>query len=91
MARDEIKGWYVLLIGDKKNLTDNAQKTKEKLISILKLLNKIEYNEMILTQECTVYFHIVEKSKTKSNKYRYARQVWINFQEILIQTQGLPR
>ena len=43
----------------------------------MKLLNKTAYNEMILAEEDTVYFHIFEEARTKSNKYRDAKQSWM--------------
>ena len=43
-----IKGHETLLTGDKKILSDNADKTKPKGVSKSKLLNKTAYNELIL-------------------------------------------
>ena len=42
-----------------------------------KFLNKTVYNDLMLAQEDTVYFHIIEEVNTKSNKYGNARQSWI--------------
>ena len=50
MERSGIKGYNVLLTGDNKNPADDADKTKEKLVSYLKFLNKTAYNEFILAQ-----------------------------------------
>ena len=83
MAGSEIKGYHVLLTGDNKILTDEADKTKEKMYA-LKLLNFTAYNVIILTQEDMVWFHIIEEAKTKYNKYWDARLAWKKHQEILI-------
>ena len=50
MERSGIKVYNVLLTGDNKNPADDADKTKEKLVSYLKFLNKTAYNEFILAQ-----------------------------------------
>ena len=52
-------------MGDKKILADDADEKQEKEIYALKLLIFIAYNELILTQEDTVLFHIVEEVKRK--------------------------
>ena len=49
MARSVIRGYDVLLIGDKKILADDAGETKVKGFYYLRLINKIAYNEMILS------------------------------------------
>ena len=45
-----IKGYHVLLTGDKKILADGADKTKEKEIAALKLPSFTTYNELIISQ-----------------------------------------
>ena len=50
MARSVIKVYGVLLIGDEKILSDEADKTKEKVFSDLKLIIKTAYNELIIAQ-----------------------------------------
>ena len=67
----------VLLTSDKKILADDADKMFLEGVSELKLLNKTSYNELILAQEDTVCFHIVEEMKTKANKYGYVSQAWM--------------
>ena len=49
-----IKGDHVLLTGAKKIPADDADETKEKYISALKLLNFTAYNDLIPAQEYTV-------------------------------------
>ena len=49
-----IKGYHVLLTGAKKIPADDADKTKEKYISSLKLLNFTADNELMIAQEDTV-------------------------------------
>ena len=61
MARSGIKGYHILLTGTKKILADDADETQEKEISALKLVNFKAYNELILSQEDTVCFQIVEE------------------------------
>ena len=80
MTRSGIKGYHVLLPGAREIPANNADKTKVKEISSLKLLNFTTYNNLILTQEETVFFHIVEEVKTKSNKYIDERLVRKTFQ-----------
>ena len=91
MTRSGIKVYRVLLPGAKKIPADNTDETKLKETSSLKLLSFTAYNQMVRTQEDTVYFHIVEEVKTKSNKYGDGTLVWKNFQEHLSQPQGLLR
>ena len=74
--RAEIKGYHVLLTGAKKIMVDDAKKTKEKEIATLKLLRLTSYNELILAQEDSVFFQIIEESKKKANKYGDARLAW---------------
>ena len=49
-----INGYHVLLPGAKKIMADDADKTEEKYISALKLLNLTAENELVLAQEVTV-------------------------------------
>ena len=91
MTGSGIKVYRVLLIGAKKIPANNTDETKVKETSSLKLLSFAAYNQMVSTQEDTVYFHIVEEVKKKSNKYGDATLVWKNFQEHLSQPQGLLR
>ena len=77
MSRTGIKGYHILITGDKNILVGDALK-KIKSFSELKLLNKTAYNNLILTQEDTFYFRIDEELETKANKYRNTRQAWIN-------------
>ena len=60
MARSEIKGYHILLTGAKKFPADNADKREEKSVSALKLLKFTSYNELVLSQEDTISFQIVE-------------------------------
>ena len=80
MAISGSKGYDVQITGAKKILADDANKTKKKDIAALQLLNFTAYNDLILAQEDTVCFHIVEEAKTKANKYRDTRLAWTNFQ-----------
>ena len=62
VARYGIKGQDILLRCDKNIPADDADKTKDKLVTTtLNLLNKIFYNDLILVQEDIVCFHIVEE------------------------------
>ena len=45
----------------------------------MNLLNKTAYNEVILTQEDTVCFQIIEEAKTKADNYGDARQWQMKF------------
>ena len=76
MARTEIKGYHVLLTGDNNIPAGGADKTQEKETSALKLLNFTAYNELILAQEYTLCFHIVEEANTKANIYEDTRLAW---------------
>ena len=88
MTRSGIKGYHVLLPGAREIPVNNADKTKVKEISSLKLLNFTTYNNLILTQEETVFFHIVEESKTKANNYGYTRLAWTKLSRKLEPTTG---
>ena len=79
-AGSGIKVYHVILTGAKKIPANDAEKTKEKENSALKLLKFTAYNEIILAQEDTVYFQIFEGAKKRANKYGYARLAWKNFQ-----------
>ena len=68
MARSGIKIYHVLLTGDKKIPADGAYKTEGKEVSTLEILSFTAYDELILSQKDTVWFHIVEEAKTKVNK-----------------------
>ena len=50
MERSVIKGYDILLTGDKKILTYDTDKTNIEGVSESNLLNKTDYNELILTQ-----------------------------------------
>ena len=64
LARAGWLGYDIILRGTVKTLADNAEdKTKED--DILKELNKNTYNDLILAQDDTVCFKIVEESVTK--------------------------
>ena len=54
MAGYGIKGYYVIITGDKKILTYVTGETKEKEVAAIKLLNFTAYNELIIAQEDTV-------------------------------------
>ena len=61
-----------------KILVCDAEETKYKgVIATLNVLNTTAYNELIIAQEDTVCFQIAEEAKTKANRYRYTRQVWV--------------
>ena len=49
MARSGIKGYHFLLILKKKILSDDAEKKSERVYE-LGLINKTDYNELILKQ-----------------------------------------
>ena len=49
-ARDLFNGYYFLLTGDRKNLEDDTDKKKVKGISELNFINKIAYNDLIVSQ-----------------------------------------
>ena len=76
-ARVVIKGYDVLLTGDNTILVYDAEKTKLKGFYELKLLNKTANNDLILAQEDTVCFHIVEEAKINDNNYGDAGQPWM--------------
>ena len=65
MAIYGIKRYDNLWTGDKKILLDETDETKHGLVTELNFLNKAAYNELILTQEDTFFFLIVEETKTK--------------------------
>ena len=50
MARSGIKGYDVLLTDDSKITAYDKDKTKERGVSDLELLNKTAYNELILAK-----------------------------------------
>ena len=54
MERYGIKGYDVLLTGDKKIPIDDPEEKKVKEVSELRLINKTTYNELILSQEKAV-------------------------------------
>ena len=56
MAINGIKLYDVLLTGDKKIPADDADETKYKGFTELNFLDKTSYNEIVITQEYTVYF-----------------------------------
>ena len=60
MTRAGIKEYHVLLTNANKLPADDTDKTQEKDIYALKLLNSTAYNELVLTQEDTVCFQMVE-------------------------------
>ena len=62
MERVVIKGYDILPKGDKVTLADNADKKNDNgVTATLKLLNKTSYNKIILAQEDTIYFQIMEE------------------------------
>ena len=67
MARGGIKGYYVLLTGAKKILSDDTNESK---FSALKLINFTAYNELIIAQVLSGY------GCSKANKYGDARLSW---------------
>ena len=74
MKRAVINVYDTPLTGDTEISDDNAYKTKDNVVmDTLKLLNKTAYKKLILAQEDTIYFQIIEESKTKENKYFDAR------------------
>ena len=76
MTRAGIKLYHFILTGAYKILTDDADETKEKKVSALKLLNKITKNELVTAQEGTVCFQVVEEAKTKPNQYQDTILAW---------------
>ena len=54
-------------------------------------LNFTAYNELILTQEDTVYFQTIEEVKKKDNTYRYARLAWTKLSRKLESSIGSSR
>ena len=77
VERYGINGYDVLITGDKNILEYDAYKTKVKEIYEMKLLNNTYYTDMILAQEDTVYFQVIEEVNTKTNEYGDAIQVWM--------------
>ena len=57
----------------------------------MKLLNKTAFNELILVQEDTVCFHMIEEVNKKADKYEDATHVLKNFQENWIKPKGITR
>ena len=55
---------------------------KQKIVSGLKLPNKISYNELIIAQEDTVCFQLVEEAETIANSFGDAKQLWMSFKKI---------
>ena len=88
MARSGINIYNVIIKFDKKILADNTEETKSKVVSEFKLFNKTSYNELILSQEDTVCFQIVEEAKTKDNRYRDARKEWMKISRKFDPTTG---
>ena len=75
ITRAGINGYGTLLTGDKKIPEDDTDKTKDEgVTTVLKLINKIAYNDLILTQEDTVCFKIVEEENSESHKYLNSEQ-----------------
>ena len=77
MKRYGIERCDTLLIVYKKIITDDTYATKYEWVTRLDILNKIAFNGLILSQEDTVCFNIIEEAKTKYNKYGNARQGWM--------------
>ena len=75
IARVVIKGYHVLLTGAKK-MPDEEKDEIRKTIAQLNLLNFTAYNKIILSQEDTVCFQIIEKLKIEANEYSDARLTW---------------
>ena len=55
---------------------------KQKIVSGLKLPNKISYNELIIAQEDTVCFQLFEEATTIANSFGDAKQLWMSFKKI---------
>ena len=91
IAKSEIKGYHVLPTGAKKIPADDADKTKEKEIDALKLLNFTAYNELIIAQEDTVCFQIIEEARTRYDNYRDARLVWTQPSRTFYPTTGATK
>ena len=53
LARSGIKGYRFLLTGARKIMAYDADKTEEKEVSALKLLDFKSYNKLVLAQEDT--------------------------------------
>ena len=71
-----------------KILEDDTDKIEEKEVSELELLNFTAHNELILAQEDTVCFQIIEETNIKSNKYGDARQAWMKISRKFDPTTG---
>ena len=66
------------LTDDTKIPADDVENIKYKEVTAtLKFLKKAAYNYLFISQEDTVYFHIHEEGKTKSNNFGDARQAWV--------------
>ena len=76
MARSGIKEYHVFLTGTKIILSVDEDKIQEREIAEFKLLNFTAYNELILSQEDTVCFQIIEEANTEANKYGDAILAW---------------
>ena len=57
----------------------------------LMLLNRIAYNELVLSQEDTVCFQIYEEVKTKSNKYGNTGKAWMKLSRKFEPTKVDPK
>ena len=85
-----MKGYDTLLLSDNKTLVNDSD-IKYEGITEYKFLNKTAYNELILAQEDTVYFHIVEAVKNFYNKYGNTRQAWMKLTRKFYSTTGSPK
>ena len=81
-----IKGYYVLLTIYKTITDDDKDEIQDKEISELKLINITAYNELIIAQEYTIWFQIIEEENLEDNKYGDTTLAWttlsINFESI---------
>ena len=76
MSRSWIKGYHVLLTGAKTiKADDKTTKMKQKIFSELKLFNFTAYNKLLIAEEDTVCFQIIEEANMEDNNYGAARLV----------------
>ena len=67
MSRDRIKGCDVLLRGDVVNPPNEIYETKRVFPYTFKIIDKMSYNKIIISQEGTIYFHTTKEEKLKKS------------------------
>ena len=73
-----MNGYNILVKGDTKILVDDTRETKDKgVTATLNFLIKTAYNEIILAQEDTVCFQIIEEERKQSSNYKGSSQTLV--------------